>query len=121
MRKSFLPWLACAVIAVVVVPALAWGAPARDGQSSAPRANAAFVTGDNFFRDVAGAAGDTEVTINPGDTVTFTSPIDDTNTAPHNVDFRDNPPSVCNQTQAPPGVPDLDEDGKSPMPAFTQP
>ncbi len=46
MRKSVLPWLACAIIAVVVVPALAWGAPARDPQP----ANAAFIVGDNFVR-----------------------------------------------------------------------
>src|SRR3954471_2372073 len=99
MRKSFLPWLACAIIAVVVVPALAWGAPARDGQSTAPEANQAFVTSDNSFRDVTGAPGDNEVTINPGDTVTFTSPVDPENQAPHNVDFFDPRPSaVCNQT-----------------------
>jgi len=44
MRKSVLPWLACALIAVIVIPALAWGAPARD-----PRpANGGFIVGDNF-------------------------------------------------------------------------
>ena len=25
MRKTYLPWLACAVIAAIGVPALAWG------------------------------------------------------------------------------------------------
>ena len=89
MRKSFLPWLACAVIAVVVIPTLAWGAPTRDAERPAA---AAFYTGDNFFRDAAGPAGDNEVTINPGDTVTFTSRLaDPENSSVHNEDFQTGP------------------------------
>ena len=53
MRKSVLPWLACAVIAVIVVPTLAWGAPARDGGGSVP-VDRTFYTGDNFFFDASG-------------------------------------------------------------------
>ena len=55
MRKSFLPWLACAAIAAVGVPALAWG-EAGGSRTEVP-VDAAFVTGDNFFQDTAGAPG----------------------------------------------------------------
>ena len=37
MRKTVLPWLACALIAVIAIPTLAWGEQARDPQ---PVANA---------------------------------------------------------------------------------
>ena len=97
MRKSFLPWLVCAAIAAVGVPALAWGEPGG-GRIEAPT-DAAFVTGDNFFQDTAGAAGDNSVTITPGGKVTFTSPVNETNSAVHNVDFDfDTQPASCNQT-----------------------
>src|SRR4051812_1002101 len=125
MRKTFLPWLACAVIAVVVIPALAWGAPARDGS---PTVDAAFTTRDTAFQDVANGSSpdDNEVTITVGGTVTFTSPYGNPNNqAPHNVDFEsDGPqPKTCNQTeQSPdsPGTP-LDTDGLAPMPTSPSP
>ena len=120
MRKSFLPWLVCAAIAAVGVPALAWGEPGG-GRIEAPT-DAAFVTGDNFFQDTAGAAGDNSVTITPGGKVTFTSPVNETNSAVHNVDFDfDTQPTSCNQTQEAGGVPGLDTDGKAPMPASPLP
>src|SRR6478609_8846701 len=99
MRKSVLPWLACALIAVIVIPALAWGAPARD-----PRpANGGFIVGDNFYRDVnASAPDDNSVTINPGETVTFTYPDVPANDSVHNVVFDDGAqPTTCTQTEAP--------------------
>src|SRR4051794_34436101 len=123
MRK-FLPWLACAAIAVVGVPTLAWG-QGDEGKAVAP-ADASFHTGDNFFQDDAGAADDSTVQIAVGGTVTFKSRLNDsTNAAPHNVIFNDESPkpSVCNQTvQSPelPGTP-LDADGVEPMPSFASP
>src|SRR5690242_17673241 len=108
MRKSVLPWLACAVIAVIVVPALAWGAPARDPQP----ANGAFKIGDNYYADVAGATlEDNSVTINPGEKVTFDYPGDD-GSGPHNVVFDDAQPTSCTQTSGEP----TDNNTTAPMP-----
>src|SRR4051812_13382670 len=91
MRK-FLPWLACAAIAVVGVPTLAWG-QGDEGKAAAP-ADAGFHTGDTFFQDDAGPAGDTTVQIPVGGTVTFKSPLNtEGNSAPHNVAFFDESPS----------------------------
>src|SRR3954470_24582547 len=120
MRKSFLPWLVCAVIAAVGVPTLAWG-EAGDSRAEAP-VDAAFVTGDNFFQDTAGGSGDSSVTITPGGKVTFTSPVSAENTAVHNVDFDfDTQPASCNQTVLAPGQEVLDTDGKAPVPTSPQP
>src|ERR1041384_7127510 len=67
VRKQYLPWLVCAVMFVVGVPALASGeGPAR------PPADAAFDVHDNSFDDAAGGPGDHTVTIPTGGTVTFT-------------------------------------------------
>ena|SRR5690349_16438696 len=122
MRKSVLPWLACAIIALIVVPALAWSAPARDPQPSTPKADAAFTVGDFYFVDAAGSAPeDNSVTINVGDSVTFTYAKNGLNNSVHNVDFSaDTQPASCSQSEADTGLP-LDADGKSPMPDFTQP
>ena len=120
MRKTFLPWLACAVIAVVVVPTLAWGEQARDGS---PTVDAAFTTRDNAFQDAGGSSpDDNEVTITVGGTVTFTSIDAEGNHGSHNVDFDfETQPSVCNQTDGSnPDIP-LDVDGKAPVPGFPQP
>jgi plastocyanin len=120
MRKSVLPWLACALIAVIVVPALAWGASAGDPR---PVADASFHTGDNFFQDDAGGVGDNTVTIAPGQTVSFASRTSDPlNGAVHNVDFDfDTQPASCNQTELAEGQTELDLDGKAPVPASPLP
>src|SRR5215218_3846870 len=108
MRKTVLPWLACAMIAVIVVPALAWGQPAREANGAA---NASFHTGDNFFQDDAGAAGDTSVTIAPGQTVQFSSPVVEGNAGVHNVAFEEaTQPASCNQTVLAGGQTELDVD-----------
>src|SRR3954469_12120099 len=90
----YLPWIACATVGLIGAPALA------AGSDSAP-VDAAVTTGDNFFRDAAGPAGDSTVEITPGGTVTFTSPINGTdNFSSHNVAFVDSgpQPATCNQT-----------------------
>src|SRR5690242_9775088 len=108
MRKSFLPWLACAVLAAVVVPALAWGQPAQDARA----ANAAFSIGDNYYEDAAGSGiEDNSVTINPGEKVTFNYTGDD-GSGPHNVVFDDAQPSSCTQTEGDP----LDTNTTAPKP-----
>ena len=99
MRKTFLPWLACAAIAAVGVPTLAWGQNEGRGAATAPL-DAGFIVGDNFFQDAAGGVDDTEVTINPGETVTFK--FTGAGSTPHNVWFGEPgeqpQPSECNQT-----------------------
>src|SRR3954469_25711482 len=123
MRKTFLPWMVCGVIAAIGVPALAYG----DGDARAPAAtaaaNAAFVTGDNYFQDTTGPVTDNQVEITPGGTVTFTSPLGvGSNGAPHNVDFVfDGPqPTSCNQTKesADPATPGLDPNSTAPVPDY---
>src|SRR5690349_2973652 len=118
MRKSFLPWLACAVLAAIVVPTLAWGQPVRDPQ---PAANAAFVVGDNFYNDASGSGPDDHsVTIAAGEKVSFTYAVSPQNNSVHNVDFSfETQPSSCVETASPEGIP-LETDDKSPLPNFSQ-
>ncbi len=85
LRKRYLPWLACAVVAAVGVPALASGAPQR-----APGTINAYDFGFNNP-----ATGDSTVTINAGETVSFSYP---TGGNAHNVDFDDVAPTSCTQT-----------------------
>jgi plastocyanin len=109
--KRYLPWMACAVMLAIGVPALARG-------EDRP-VDAVVFTGDNFFRDAAGPDGDNTVEITTGGTVTFKSRLNDPlNQAVHNVDFDSETPqpSVCNQTVESAGDPGLDTDGKPPMP-----
>src|SRR3954462_15974327 len=109
MRKSVLPWLACALIAVVVVSALAWWGPGRGPQS---RANGAFLVGDNYYVDTNGSGpADTTGTINPGEKATFTYTGDD-GSGPHNDLFDDAQPSSYIQTEGDP----LDANTTAPMP-----
>ena len=73
MRKRYLPWLACAVIAAIGVPALAWG------EDDPREVDAIVTTGDNFFADADGVL-DPEgvgnvVNITPGGRVNFKSDL----------------------------------------------
>src|SRR3954454_25387731 len=59
-RRKYLPWLACAVLATIAVPAIAHGA----GDDPA---TAAIVVTDGGFRDASGSdPADNSVTIVPG-------------------------------------------------------
>ena len=116
IRKQYLPWLACLVVAAVSGPALASGLTAK----TPAVVDAAYIMGDNYFQEVGQPVSDAAVTITAGGTVTFRSPIDPaTNQGSHNVDFRfdpNDPNVVCNQTVASPAGEELDVDGRSPMP-----
>src|SRR5262249_35713130 len=100
LRKTYLPWLACAVIAAVGIPALAWG-NADAPVSHADAANGSFLVYDNGFYDASGTnQADTTVNITPGSTVTFSYPGDGNNSSSHNVAFDDGSPTPdgCVQT-----------------------
>ena len=78
---------------------------------------AAFIVGDNFYRDAnASAPDDNSVTIDPGETVTFTSPAMARERSVHNVVFDDGAqPTTCTQTEAPEGT-EIDTDDQPPIP-----
>jgi plastocyanin len=118
MRKSFLPWLACAVLAAIAVPALASGQPRQEAQ----RADAAFIVGDNFYVDANGSGPeDNAVTIAVGEKVTFSYPTGPLSNSVHNVVFDEGPkPSSCVQTQAAEGLP-IDTNTTEPVPDHSQP
>src|SRR5688572_8400207 len=114
MRSKFLPWMACALVALVCVPALAFGGREDSGQAI----DGAFATYDNGFREVGQPVEDNVVNIGVGERVTFRSPAgssDPPNAGVHNVAFEeDSPkPAECNQTVQSPGVTDpLDANGR---------
>src|SRR4051812_23024955 len=106
LRKSFLPWVACAVAAAAAVPSLAAG--------EKKAANGSIVASDFQFTDPSD--GDTEVDILAGQTVEFSYPAGD---SVHNVVF--NPgrqPTSCVQTVATGGLPVLPA---PPLPITTEP
>src|SRR4051794_6137756 len=90
LRKKYLPWLACAAMAGIGVPAIASasGEPGS-GATAAPGQIQAFDFGFNNP-----ATDDSTVTINAGETVTFSYPSGGNF---HNVDFSTAPTS-CTQT-----------------------
>src|SRR4051794_22576073 len=100
LSRKYLPWLACAAIATVSVPAFASGSPS----AAEPLANGSVITYDFGFMDGSQASQeDNVVNITPGGTVTFSYP---SGSSVHNVDFSSGPPPTsCVQTQAPPGSP----------------
>lgn len=111
MFKQHLPWLLCALVALIGAPALATGTERE--------ADATVDAFDNEFRDRADQ--DTNVAIAAGEKVTFVSAIVDGNAGAHNVDFRDAKPTACRQTKQSPEVNlPLDVDGP-PMPDYALP
>jgi plastocyanin len=126
MRKSVLPWLACALVALVAIPALASGAASRSAAPSvksalAPAATVKFKTAsasaadgtilveDNFFQDADGDPGDSEISINAGEKVSF---IQQDGHQPHNVLFTGAQPASCTQLTGQP----MDSNTIAPMP-----
>jgi plastocyanin len=116
-RKKYLPWLACAAIATVSVPAFASGSAAP---GPAVAEDGAFTVFDFGFYDTAsGNQLDNTVNITPGARVTFTYPVNPANQSVHNVDFGDGPaPTSCTQTAAPAPYPIL---SAPPLPLATEP
>ena len=120
MRSKVLPWMACALVALVFVPALALGDPHASDQTEA---DGTFLTYDNGFYEAGQPSTDSVVNIQPGERVTFRSPIggEPQNQGVHNVDFfEDSPqPTACIQTVAGPGSePDTNDD--PPLPDSVQ-
>ena len=119
MRKTVLPWLACAVIAAVVVPTLAWGRTRARARGRGPR-DGGFIVGDNFFRgrergrsgrqlghDQPGRDRHVHATrMCPRTTASTTSAFDDGAAAHRHATRR----------RGTRGRPRLDDDDKSPMP-----
>ena len=93
---KLLPWMACALVALVALPALAaGGSRAVDG---------AFVTWDNGFNEVGQPETDTTVNITPGGRVTFSYPEGG---SVHNVVFEDGrEPDVVHPDRGGCGQPD---------------
>jgi plastocyanin len=113
VKKQYLPWLVCAVMFVVGVPALA------SGSEPAP-IDAAFDVHDNTFDDAAGGPNDHDVTITAGGKVTFTYAVEPGNNAVHNADFSTGPaPTRCVQTAAGTGY-EIDPDTDAPLPDNVQ-
>jgi plastocyanin len=109
----YLPWMACAVIALVGAPALAAGGD--------PPSTAAIVAydeaGGQRFQDASQASPtDHTVEITSGGTVTFSFPAGN-GTSVHNVDFKAAPkPTSCVQTKPVSG-----QAQAPPVPSFVQP
>ena len=115
LRKQYLPWMACALMLVIGVPALASGE-----ERAVTPVDAAFNVRDNSFDDVAGGTEDHTVSITTGGKVTFSFPINGVNSSVHNADFSGGPaPAECSQTAAGPGY-ELDPDADPPLPDATQ-
>jgi plastocyanin len=115
VRKQYLPWVLCALLVAIGVPALASG----EERGPVP-VDAAFSVHDNSFDDAAGGADDHAVSITTGGKVLFQYAADGTNGSVHNVDFSSGPaPAECKQTAAGVGY-ELDPNDKSPLPESTQ-
>ena len=106
LRKRHLPWLACVIVALVGIPALA-SAKGKAKSAAPPPMNATVVPYDFGFRDSTKTKDDptaTTVTIAPGGRVDFNYPTGD-GANQHNVVFgdADNPsaslpqPTGCTQ------------------------
>src|SRR6188768_2231424 len=80
----YLPWLACAAVGAVVIPAIA---------SGEQRVPGTIRVVDFGFTNPA--TGETGVTINAGETVTFSYPE---GFSAHNVVFETAAPTSCTQT-----------------------
>jgi plastocyanin len=91
--RKWLPWLACAAIAVAGFPGLAQG----DAESSDPPQSGAIVAADNFFHEAGAGDADNTVEIAAGGKVTFSYP---TGGQVHNVVFQGAQPT-CTQTAGP--------------------
>src|SRR3954453_8448103 len=88
-RRKYLPWVACAVLATIAVPAIAHGA----GDDPA---TAAIVVTDGGFRGASSSdPADNSVTVVPGGKVTFSYP---SGNGMHNVAFVGKQPTSCRQT-----------------------
>src|SRR5690349_17812425 len=90
LRKRYLPWLACFAVGGIGVPAFASAA-------GSPGSGAAAVPGTIMVVDFGfenPATQDSTVTINAGETVTFSYP---NGGSFHNVDFADAVPTSCTQ------------------------
>lgn len=105
--RKWLPWLACAAIAVAGFPGLAQG----DAESSDPPQSGAIVAADNFFHEVGSADSDNTVEIAAGGKVTFSYP---TGGQVHNVVFQGTQPT-CTQTSG------IVYGAVPPLPAFAAP
>src|SRR5262245_59163785 len=112
MRRTYLPWLACALTAVIGVPALAYGARADDV------VDATVTTHDNYFQDGSGTdPEDNVVEITPGGTVTSRYNEGDGG-ATHDVAFTGAAPTTCTQVTPPPlPIPSLPN---PPVPQYPQ-
>lgn len=98
LRKRYLPWLACVAMGGVAVPAIATG-------SEQPAPGQIRVVDFGFENP---ATGESLLTINAGETVTFSYPEGGSS---HNVDFLTTAPTTWAQTAG--AVP--------PLPAFPSP
>ncbi|HWK29103.1 MAG TPA: plastocyanin/azurin family copper-binding protein, partial [Solirubrobacter sp.] len=116
MGKRYLPWMACAAIAVVSAPAFAFG------KADDPTTSAELVAHDGdggavWFQDAASAStSDHTVEIVAGQSVKFSFPGPGTI---HNVAIPTTggtQPTTCNQTKLANTGGTLDRDGKLPMP-----
>src|SRR4051812_45014704 len=114
LSRKYVPWLACAAVATVGVPAFASGNAQR---SAVPVTDGAFTAFDFGFMDTAsGNQTDNTVNITPGGRVTISYPTGDN---VHNADFSNGPaPSSCTQTKAPAPYPILPA---PPLPLATEP
>jgi PKD repeat protein len=106
LRKRYLPWLACAAVALSAAPAQAAG----KAQQAAPPTTATVRVYDFGFYDASKTKQDTTVTIAPGGTVTFDYPSSGDGANVHNVHFGDGAttpptpgpqPSGCSQLTGP--------------------
>jgi PKD repeat protein len=125
LRRRQLPWLACVIVALVGIPALA-AAKGNQGRVAPPPMNATVVPYDFGFRDATKTKDDptaTTVTIAPGGRVDFNYPVGD-GANQHNVVFgdADNPsaslpqPTACTLTAAP--FPVGPTNGPAPLPTI---
>ena len=71
MRSKVLPWMACALVALIFIPALALGDPHASNEQAA---DGTMLTFDNGFYEAGQPTTDTVVNIQPGERVTFRSP-----------------------------------------------
>ncbi len=68
MRSKVLPWMACALVALIFIPALALGDP-HGSQKAA--VDGAYTMYDNIFYEVGQSTSDNTVQIAVGERVTW--------------------------------------------------
>src|SRR4051812_36876467 len=102
VRRTYLPWLACALTIAVGVPAFAQG----QGERESAVVDGLITVHDDYFQDGTDP-DDHQVNITRGGRVTFTYSEGD-GTQSHDVTFRfsDAPPTTCVQI-APATIPGL--------------